>query len=61
VSNTHVWRAALSRLQREVTGAQLNTWLRGAQLVSVGGGAATVQVHTTIEREMGESRYHDQS
>jgi chromosomal replication initiator protein DnaA len=59
VSNTHVWRAALSRLQREVTGAQLNTWLRGAQLVSVSGGAATVQVRSTFEREMIESRYHD--
>ncbi|HEX8729757.1 MAG TPA: chromosomal replication initiator protein DnaA [Ktedonobacterales bacterium] len=59
MSNTHVWRAALSRLQREVTGAQLNTWLRGAQLVSVSGGAATVQVRSTFEREMIESRYHD--
>ena len=59
VSNTHVWRAALSRLQREVTGAQLNTWLRGAQLMSVSGGAATVQVRSTFEREMIESRYHD--
>ncbi len=59
MSNTHVWRAALNRLQREVTGAQLNTWLRGAQLVSVAGGAATVQVRSTFEREMVESRYHD--
>jgi chromosomal replication initiator protein len=59
VSNTHVWRAALSRLQREVSGAQLNTWLRGAQLVSVSGGAATVQVRSSFEREMIESRYHD--
>ncbi len=59
MSNTHVWRAALGRLQREVTGAQLNTWLRGAQLVSVGGGTALVHVRSTFEREMIESRYHD--
>lgn len=59
VSNAHVWRAALSRLQREVTGAQLNTWLRGAQLVSVGSGAAVVHVRSTFERELIESRYHD--
>ena len=59
MSNAHVWRAALSRLQREVTGAQINTWLRGAQLVSLGGGAATVHVRSTFEREMIESRYHD--
>lgn len=59
MSNAHVWRAALNRLQREVTGAQLNTWLRGAQLVSVGGGAATVHVRSTFERELIVSRYHD--
>ena len=59
MSNAHVWRAALSRLQREVTGAQLNTWLRGAQLVNVSGGAATVHVRSTFERELIESRYHD--
>ena len=59
MSNAHVWRAALSRLQREVTGAQLNTWLRGAQLVSVSSGAATVHVRSTFERELIESRYHD--
>jgi chromosomal replication initiator protein len=59
VSNAHVWRAALSRLQREVTGAQLNTWLRGAQLVSVSDGDATVHVRSTFEREMIASRYHD--
>lgn len=59
MSNAHVWRAALSRLQREVTGAQLNTWLRGAQLVSVNGGEATVHVRSTFEREMIASRYHD--
>ncbi|HZC07832.1 MAG TPA: chromosomal replication initiator protein DnaA [Ktedonobacterales bacterium] len=59
MSNAHVWRAALGRLQREVTGAQLNTWLRGAQLVNVSGGAATVHVRSTFERELIESRYHD--
>lgn len=59
MSNAHVWRAALSRLQREVTGAQLNTWLRGAQLVTVGSGEATVHVRSTFERELIESRYHD--
>ncbi len=59
MSNAHVWRAALGRLQREVTGAQLNTWLRGAQLVTVGSGAATVHVRSTFERELIESRYHD--
>jgi chromosomal replication initiator protein len=59
VSNAHVWRSALTRLQREVTGAQLNTWLRGAQLVSVVNGAATLHVRSTYERELIESRYHD--
>ncbi|HEX8983639.1 MAG TPA: chromosomal replication initiator protein DnaA [Ktedonobacterales bacterium] len=59
MSNTHVWRAALARLQREVTGAQFNTWLRGAQLVTVTSRAATVHVRSTYERELIESRYHD--
>ncbi len=59
MSNTHVWRAALARLQREVTGAQFNTWLRGAQLVTVTSRSATVHVRSTYERELIESRYHD--
>jgi chromosomal replication initiator protein DnaA len=61
VSTGHIWRAALDRLRGEMTRAQFDTWLRGAQLAELGAadGVAVLQVRTTFARELLETRFRE--
>ncbi len=59
MNKAHVWRAALNRLRRELTGAQVNAWLSGAHLAEVSSGAATLQVRSSYEKQLLETRYRE--
>jgi chromosomal replication initiator protein len=59
MNKAHVWRAALNRLRRELTGAQINAWLSGAQLTDIARGAATLHVRSSYEKQLLETRYRE--
>jgi chromosomal replication initiator protein len=59
VSNAHVWRAAQERLQKEMTRAQFDTWLRGTWLADERDGVTVLCVRTTFAKELLETRYRE--
>ena len=59
MNKAHVWRAALNRLRRDLTGAQVNAWLSGAHLAEVSSGAATLHVRSSYEKQLLETRYRE--
>jgi chromosomal replication initiator protein DnaA len=59
MNNAHVWRAALNRLRRDLTSAQVNAWLSGAHLAEVSSGAATLRVRSSYEKQLLETRYRE--
>jgi chromosomal replication initiator protein DnaA len=59
MNKAHVWRAAMNRLRRELTGAQVNAWLSGAHLADVSSGAAILQVRSSYEKQLLETRYRE--
>lgn len=59
VSNAHVWRTAQERLQREMTRAQFDTWLRGTHLRAGAEGAVVLCVRTTFAKELLESAFRE--
>ncbi|HEU0025507.1 MAG TPA: chromosomal replication initiator protein DnaA [Ktedonobacterales bacterium] len=59
MNKAHVWRAALNRLRRDLTSAQVNAWLSGAHLAEVSTGAATLHVRSSYEKQLLETRYRE--
>src|SRR5579859_3065160 len=59
MNKAHVWRAALNRLRRDLTGAQVNAWLSGAHLAEVSSSAATLSVRSSYEKQLLETRYRE--
>jgi chromosomal replication initiator protein DnaA len=59
MNNAHLWRAALNRLRRDLTSAQVNAWLSGAYLAEVSTGAATLHVRSSYEKQLLETRYRE--
>lgn len=55
---TKVWNTTLGTLQVQLPRQEFNTWVRGATLVNIANGVATIQAPNPFIKEGLEGRYH---